>query len=701
MKQLLTKKNLFCFLSVGLVLSAVAFFGLPEVAQGDVGAVYGGGIPSTRGPWSILGALTEGVGRAILALIFSLFMSLALGFLSFAQLLFSWITSPGFMGVSFTGPDNFFVYENWLMVRDLANVGIILGLVYTGLRTALGIGSFQTTRSLARLIGLAFLINFTPALIGLIISSANIAMDWFLAQGGSSLDFADYMGHSLYFVISPGSDPTIFASFVQLFTLTAGMFFVGIMYFILAATFFVRYIVLWVLIILSPLAFLAFAFSGGERFWRQWWSNFITWTFVGVPIAFFLFLAGQMMEWVKARLFWADTADKMGRALTTVETGEGAGIPGAAFYPIMPVILIYIGYTVSLNLAPKFTTAITTKAKKWSKRAGGWAWGQTKYRGAQAYDAGKQKAREREMLTAAKRLELSTRGWDDKQTGHHARHRTAEEMIKNERATGHEKAIASRYLGTEERIKKRKEEQTRLGKQMENKNAEELMAMVYDSRNPEHRAAAIHKLLSKKHEDDGLKMLGSLSLSEEDALRLYTSLANQGHYKDAKRLAISQAGQHGEAINRQAKTLGEKDNYVQRAMADATSKEARLIAGSYRKTNRAARDKAAEEGKDTAAMFSQNEFMLDSMVGIKRNLNREVFEELPAEEKSDWIREYTERARHTGRIGDINVQATLKALQSWGLLPEEYQSLIRDQQKGNRGGGPPAGAHAHHDDETV
>ena len=107
-----------------------------------------------------------------------------------AAMLLGWVTSPGFMGVSFTGTDNIMVTNGWRVVRDLTNMFIVLGFVVIGIATILRIREYEARKILIPLIAIALLVNFSRVFCGLIIDGSNIIMDHFLTQGGQvSLGF--------------------------------------------------------------------------------------------------------------------------------------------------------------------------------------------------------------------------------------------------------------------------------------------------------------------------------------------------------------------------------------------------------------------------------------------------------------------------------------------------------------------------------
>lgn len=57
-----------------------------------------------------------------------------------------------------------------------------------------------------------------------------------------------------------------------------------------------RYVALWILVILSPLAFVFYVFPFTRRFFEMWWSQFFSWCIIGIPAGFFLWLADKLTE---------------------------------------------------------------------------------------------------------------------------------------------------------------------------------------------------------------------------------------------------------------------------------------------------------------------------------------------------------------------------------------------------------------------
>lgn len=558
-------------------------------------------------PWyAFIRQFAQNLFFAIISSIILVLNSVFLGFLALTEMLFKLVTDANFISISFTGPDNPFVYPNWLIIRDLANIGIVIGVIYSGLRMTLGMGNFDSKRTLVRLIGLAFLINFTPALLGLIIDGSQIATNYFFQMSGGTTSAAmggqviDSFGN----ILNPGENHLV--SLIQNLSLGFVAIFLGFLYLILSATFLIRYVILWILVIISPVAFLAYAFKGGEKYWQKWWSNFISWTFVGIPIAFFIFLAAQFQK--SGEPIWSESANRIGEQLSApgVTQGSEGSISVQAFEPLIPAILIYIGYIVSLSLAPSFTKTVSGYVGKGYKSAGRWATKEARYRSAQVKDRAVQKARSDSLYDTAGRLKISTDGWNDPKKSHAVRAQVAKSIIEKDEADNKAKAQASRYLSTEKQISERQFEHSQFGQKIQKSDITELETMLYEptprfapkvgGMAPARRRAMIIQQMMNKDENKARKILKNFSPNEQENEQMIAVFADMGsNYENAaKQYILSQVGRHGQSIKDREASLGFPRGFLEKVIKQASEKDAELIAHIYQQASNA-KDKENQE----------------------------------------------------------------------------------------------------------
>jgi hypothetical protein len=272
-------------------------------------------------------------------------------FLSWARFLLNLVTSPTFINISFTGSDNVFVTTGWGIIRDLTNIFVILGLVVIALATILRITSYQMKKTLPLLLIVALLINFTPMLCGLVIDASNIIMNHFLKGGGLLTEkFTEIIGNEIsqLWQMKDVSE-TLGRGIVAVgFNVVGGLIFI-----LFALLFLFRYVALWMLVILSPLALFCYIFPATRKMWDQWLSQFIQWSFIGIPTAFTLYLASMMTE-------------------ILVEGGAIEGVKGGAeiFGYLVPLCFLVIGFLMSLQIGGIGASIATGWFKKGEARLG-------------------------------------------------------------------------------------------------------------------------------------------------------------------------------------------------------------------------------------------------------------------------------------------------------------------------------------------
>jgi hypothetical protein len=211
-------------------------------------------------------------------------------------ILFNWATMPLF-GLPLTQPGtapngNPVIQVGWTLIRDITNMGFILGLVYIGIATALRISNFNTKKIFANLLIIALLINFSPVICGIVVDAGQLTMSFLLEDvtdwskvievldDAQATNWAEAIGGSANF------NGVFGLATILLFCMLASLIFFS--YFLL---FLVRNITIWILVIFSPAAFFAYIFPQTNKLFKQWWHQLVQWTFVGAIAAFFIYLS--------------------------------------------------------------------------------------------------------------------------------------------------------------------------------------------------------------------------------------------------------------------------------------------------------------------------------------------------------------------------------------------------------------------------
>ena len=259
-----------------------------------------------------------------------------------------------------------FVTTGFELTRQIANMFFLLILVFIGLATILRLQEYQLQRTLPKLILIALLVNFSSLLVGFVVDVANIATNFFLHLVGVGFNlkvFTDIFtsGNAQVDAIfnGPGSNMEQFAGAIA-FGVVLSLFFLfaSFAYIAIANIFFLRLVILWTLIILAPLAFLAFILPGTKKWWDQWLSALIQWSFLAVPIAFFIWLSNQILLHPVAQF----TA---GPALP-LSASNFQDLITMIISPVASLVLLSIGMAISVSIGPSIVGKAANTGKKFA-----------------------------------------------------------------------------------------------------------------------------------------------------------------------------------------------------------------------------------------------------------------------------------------------------------------------------------------------
>ncbi len=206
-----------------------------------------------------------------------------------------------------------FIYPGWIILRNVANIGFILALLWMGLRTLFQVDDAGKSRGfILWLVLMALLVNFSLVIAQGVVGIADTVQSQFLpaeskviealgqklmvdpikffrgqdGSGGFAENITDTKGN--FTVSSSASDLT--KPIVLLILAIASFFsFVALIAFIL-----VRLVALWLLYMVSPLAYVARILPETKSYFDQWWSQFIKYAFTVPILAFFLNITALM-----------------------------------------------------------------------------------------------------------------------------------------------------------------------------------------------------------------------------------------------------------------------------------------------------------------------------------------------------------------------------------------------------------------------
>lgn len=246
----------------------------------------------------------------------------------------------------------------WPIVRDLANMVVVLGFVVIGIATTLRIQEYQAKKTLFPLIIAALLINFSLLITGIFIDASNIATNFFFSKVGVlSGATSSYVGNSFTILGNTFTDNwTAFGA--KLISMTIFNFFIFFILLLYAVLILGRIVALWILVILSPLAFVCYVFPFTKNIWQMWWKNFSQWCIIGIPAGLFLYIGSQMMEGI------ITTPAPFYTPSSPVFSLDVLATLGEFFSFLLPGLFLIIGFLVSLQFSAMGASTIMNFANK-------------------------------------------------------------------------------------------------------------------------------------------------------------------------------------------------------------------------------------------------------------------------------------------------------------------------------------------------
>lgn len=319
-----------------------------------IGALLGGPV----------GWVLDKVGGALLAVVNAILEDLGSFVWEVSQIaarFFTWVLVVFNQQVGFANND--MVQQGWGVVRDVANWFFIVLLLISAISTILGIQRYHARSILPKLLILALLINFSLWITGFLINVAQVIMTTFVVNGAGptgdiGLVLAQAMGMNELVTGAPietGAQAVALAG--HLIRIFFGLL-VIFMFFFLAIMLIVRIVILWITMILSPLAFIGFTIPRMQQFSNEWLNRFVHWNVFGIFVSFFVWLA----TWLAAYLLdpnhqftFSITEGQLASAdtLSSGSTGFQLLVTSATYLMrfITIIIFMFMGYAVSKQLS--------------------------------------------------------------------------------------------------------------------------------------------------------------------------------------------------------------------------------------------------------------------------------------------------------------------------------------------------------------
>ena len=190
----------------------------------------------------------------------------------------------------------------WTVIRDFANTFFIFILLLIAFSTILRIQKYSAKAFLPKFIIAIFLINFSALVAAVIIDFGQVFMyeikGWLGAFGGNNgamgnlTSMIDVLVDDYGLIPGKGGfsiENTVGVVFAVVFAAIMGS-----VYIMLAGFLLIRLVVLAILIVLSPIAFIGVILPGLNSHVGTWWKKIFEYSLFGPIFIFFVFLASKM-----------------------------------------------------------------------------------------------------------------------------------------------------------------------------------------------------------------------------------------------------------------------------------------------------------------------------------------------------------------------------------------------------------------------
>lgn len=200
------------------------------------------------------------------------------------------------------------VTSGWTFLQGMANLGFIFALLFIAVATTLQLDIGSPKKMLPRLLIAALLINFSLVIAGVVLDMSRVVMAIIMRAiigiGTNIEDLpikmlasSDLMGAAFDTgtlrtegSITLKASSTHWSSVHNVAMATLFIWVTAVAFIIIAVGLFIRYIALVLLLIVSPIAYLAIAFPGMQGVAKKWWASFLKYVIYGPVMLFVLAL---------------------------------------------------------------------------------------------------------------------------------------------------------------------------------------------------------------------------------------------------------------------------------------------------------------------------------------------------------------------------------------------------------------------------
>lgn len=330
----------------------------------------------------------------IVTLILLAFQGFAMVLAAGATVLLEAMLNPDSMKVLM---DSSMVQSIWVMVRDIANMFFILVLLFSAFCTIFQVEKWNLKKVWLAILINALLINFSFPIARFFIDISNVAMYYFLnnmftsalatgtTPSGSAITSSIGTFIGLTDILLP--DNFVTQSIMYQVGSVVFTFIFAMTILVLALLFVVRLVALTMLVMFSPIGFVANIFPSTQKFASQWWSMLLSYAFFGPIMVFMIAIALSISKAANNGINYLGPAAKNTLPGTTSITSTY--IVAVAKVAI-PIIVLWFGMGIAKSFGIAGADTVIGKAKQLGKWASGLKFAEDTYK---AYRARRDQAK--------------------------------------------------------------------------------------------------------------------------------------------------------------------------------------------------------------------------------------------------------------------------------------------------------------------
>ncbi len=223
------------------------------------------------------------------------------------------------IGMSTTIIESPLVKTGFGITLQIANMGFVVAIIVLAFVTIFRLQGYETKKIFRNLILAAILVNFSFTIAGLVMDGSHVFAKFFLtAMMGDTPNVENItanLAHSLNLQLLNTAKPSVDALenaagasqsfFLMLSSLALTIIYnsaIVITFFTIAGMMFVRYVIISLLLILMPAAWVCWIFPALSGNWKKWWDTFLRWNIFLPVMLFFLYLALRTSEEIGASM---------------------------------------------------------------------------------------------------------------------------------------------------------------------------------------------------------------------------------------------------------------------------------------------------------------------------------------------------------------------------------------------------------------